>query len=111
MPAENDVYVKSDFLTVFEMAKEIHKSSNINRSTCHTLMELIPPDSTSAEQQMNLEYFLARHKEFDNYIGYEDGKLWLKRERNPRLSKNTWKDILDMAGLFYEPANTNEEEG
>lgn len=111
MPAGNDVYAKSDFLTLFEMAKEIHKSSNINRSTCHTLLDLIPDDAANAEQQLNLEYFLARHKEFDNYIGYENGKLWLKREKNPILSKDNWKDILDMEGLFHEPAGTNEEEG
>jgi len=107
-PSGTDVYLDEDFIILFETAKEIYNDRGIHRSSLHTILELLSKE-TGAESEMNMEYFFARHKEFDDYICYEDGTLRLKYERSIELSKDAWEDIIGMDGLFYKPPAENEE--
>ena len=107
-PSDKDVYLDENFKTLFETAKKLHNDPGIHRSSLHTILELLS-EKTGAEREMNMEYFLARHKEFDDYISYENGTLRLICGKSIELSKDAWEDILGMGGLFYKPPAESEE--
>lgn len=101
--SDDDVYLASDFVTLFDLAKIIHQQSSINRSALYQVLDLISPRSSEMEKQMDMDYFLVRHKELTNLLYREYLSFWITKEgQKLELTKSVLDDIIRMGDLLYD---------
>jgi len=113
-PTERDVYTEKEFSNIFNTAKHIHSTvSNIKRSSLHQLMELISGRYEGQEKQLNTEYFLARHSEFENVVVQKERGVdfMLNYEgKKIKLTRDVLEDIIHMENLLYKTNGKIKEE-
>jgi hypothetical protein len=114
MPTERDVYTQKEFSEIFNTAKHIHSpESQIKRSTLHQLMELVSDHYEGQEKQLNTEYFLARHSEFENFVVQKErgADFMLNYEGEKiKLTRDVLEDIIHMGNLLYKTNGKIKEE-
>jgi hypothetical protein len=113
-PAKEDVYLKTDFFTLFDVAKAMFDDSNIHKSVMYNVLEFLLPENSEEsrlEAQLNLEYFLARNNVFQDYLELKGGELWLKEKKTLKLrvTRDVWEDLLSMEDLFFEQDGKGKE--
>jgi hypothetical protein len=114
MPTERDVYTEKEFSDIFNTAKHIHSpDSHIKRSSLHQLMELVSDQYKGQEKQLNTEYFLARHSEFENFVVQKERGVdfMLHYEgKKIKLTRDLLEDIIHMENLLYKTNGKIKEE-
>jgi hypothetical protein len=114
MPTERDVYTQKEFCDVFNTAKHIHSpGSLIKRSSLHQLMELVSDRYEGQEKQLNTEYFLARHSEYENFVVQKERGVdfMLNYEgKKIKLTRDLLEDIINMENLLYKSKGKIKEE-
>jgi hypothetical protein len=114
MPTERDVYMEKEFSEIFNTAKHIHSpGSRIKRSSLHQLMELVSDRFEGQEKQLNTEYFLARHCEYENFVVQKDRGMdfMLNYEgKKIKLTRDLLEDIINMENLLYKSKSKIKEE-
>jgi hypothetical protein len=114
MPTERDVYSQKEFSDIFNTAKHIHSpGSRIKRSSLHQLMELVSDRYEGQEKQLNTEYFLARHSEYENFMVQKDRGVdfILNYEgKKIKLTRDLLEDIINMENLLYKTKGKIKEE-
>ena len=114
MPTERDVYTQKEFSDIFNTAKHIHSTdSRIKRSSLHQLMELVSDRYEGHEKQLNTEYFLARHSEYENFVVQKDRgtDFMLNYEgKKIKLTRDLLEDIINMENILYKTKSKIKEE-
>ncbi|UCH97775.1 MAG: hypothetical protein JSV88_13230 [Candidatus Aminicenantes bacterium] len=114
MPTERDVYTQKEFSDIFNTAKHIHgPGSRIKRSSLHQLMDLVSDRYEGKEKQLNTEYFLARHSEYESFVVQKDRGVdfMLNYEgKKIKLTRDLLEDIIHMENLLYKEKGKNKEE-
>ncbi len=114
MPTERDVYTGKEFSDIFNTAKHIHSpGSRIKRSSLHQLMELVSDRYEGQEKQLNTEYYLARHSEYENFVVQKDRgeDFMLSYEgKKIKLTRDLLEDIIHMENLLYKAKGKTKEE-
>lgn len=110
-PTENDVYDWEEFNTLFNMANHIHGTQSIGTSSLHTILELLKEESSPWERQMDLEYYLSRHTEFEGKefsLKKDEAdtfRLFFK-DKTMALTSPVMEDIIKLRDFF---GKTNKE--
>ncbi len=109
--SNEDVYTGKDFIFLFDMAKRVHENKDIHTSALYNILELLANDRSLPEKELNLDYFLSRHREFEEYIlaGDSDFQL-IQREGKIKLTPDALEDLIIMKDLLYKPGKLEETE-
>jgi hypothetical protein len=76
-------------------------------------MELVSDHYEGQEKQLNTEYFLARHSEFENFVVQKErgADFMLNYEGEKiKLTRDVLEDIIHMGNLLYKTNGKIKEE-
>lgn len=116
-PSGKDVYQKEEFKTLCHFAQKIHSNSDISTSTLHQLLDLLPVSEnekennhSKAEEQFNIAYLLARNDALDKMLIRDDQGYRIKEEKDLKVTRDLWEDIIDMKELFIDHTNKEKQD-
>ena len=102
--SQEDVYSDKDFMFLFDTAKRVHENKDIHTSALYNLLGLLSNNRSLPEKELNMNYFLSRHREFKDYILADDSNFQLIRsEGKIKLTPDVLEDLIDMKDLLYKP--------
>ena len=110
--SNEDVYIANDFKFLFDIARRVHENKDIHTSALYNILELLANDRSLPEKELNLDYFLSRHREFKEYIlaGDSDFQL-IQPEGKIKLTHDVLEDLIIMKDLLYKPGKWKKQEG
>jgi len=116
-PSGKDVYQKEKFKKLFEFAQKIHGDKKISTSTLHQLLDLLTvrenekeENPIGPEEQINIAYLLARHDALAKILVLDSSGFRIKEEKDLQVTRDLWKDVIDMKELFVDHTNKKEVE-
>lgn len=109
-PSEKDVYPVHQFHMLLEIAKRMNQDKKIHTSILFNLLDLLSDKYSEAERELNVLYFLARHREFESYIESSPPNfVLLNQGAKIQLTSTVLEDIILLLQELVGHENKSQE--